>query len=148
ALIVFALLIVLTIAFASAHAQLLRATRLAQNAVDAVDDSVIIGKLRPRQLFDMLRQPSLLRVAPLAQLLQDVAWLSGKIKKRWAQVYYFLMKSLSWLVFFGLPLGAIWSCAFRVAAGAWEAVAIAAATLATIPLIHVAATDIAYGLDI
>jgi hypothetical protein len=70
-LILFGVLVVLTVAFVAAHAQQVRAGKLAQDFVSsiALDDFAFAG-MQPRELYDMLRTPSLNRVAPLAQLLR------------------------------------------------------------------------------
>ena len=72
----FALLVILTIAFAAAHAQQTRAQTLAQRRVDSLAGDWDAnakghpGEIHPRELFDMLRLPSVNRVAPLAQSLR------------------------------------------------------------------------------
>ena len=110
--VVFALLVVLVITFASAHAQHIRAQSLAQDSISASPS--MSGHIHPREMFDMLRMPSFNRVAPLAQVLRGKyqyyktnhdcpAWL-----RRLTVVYYALLKIASLAVYFSLPFWAIW----------------------------------------
>lgn len=70
----FAILAIFVVALAAAHAQHVRADKLAHELIDHMsDDSASLpGGVRPRDFFDLLREPSLTRVAPLAQ------WLRGR----------------------------------------------------------------------
>jgi hypothetical protein len=110
--VVFALLVVLVITFASAHPQHIRAHSLAQDSISASPS--MSGHIHPREMFDMLRMPSFNRVAPLAQVLRGKyqyyktnrdcpAWLL-----RLTVVYYSLLKIASLAVYFTLPFWAIW----------------------------------------
>lgn len=70
---VFSMLTVLAIVFASAHTQQVRAQKLTQKVIDSLGDSLggTVGRLiHPREYFDIWRTPSLIRVAPLAQALR------------------------------------------------------------------------------
>jgi hypothetical protein len=60
----FSILVVLAVAFAAAHAQVIRATKHAQKELNSLPAEA-------RDMFDMSCMPSLNRLAPLAQLLQD-----------------------------------------------------------------------------
>jgi len=109
-LIVFLMIVVLAIAFSAAHAQQVRAQMLAQDFIDTLPNHATgtLG-MHPRELFDLLRLPSLNRVAPLAQLLR---WRSQFYSSRsscpaWLRIvttlYYIPLKLTSMVVFFGLP---------------------------------------------
>lgn len=111
-LIVFSILVVLAIAFASAHAQHIRAQSLAQDSLSAMFS--MSGHIHPREFFDMMRLPSFNRIAPLAQLLRGKyqyyktardcpAWL-----RRLTVVAYVPLKLASLAVYFSLPFWAIW----------------------------------------
>jgi hypothetical protein len=64
------ILVILAIAFASAHAQRMRAQHLAQIEINSIAISKPMkGYLHLREIFNMLRMPSFNRVAPLPQLL-------------------------------------------------------------------------------
>jgi hypothetical protein len=113
--IVFSILVVLAIAFASAHAQQMRAQKLAQVAVDSlVASHSREDHVHPRELFDMLRTPSFNRVAPLAQLLRGKYqfYETGRHCPTWlllgTNAFYALLKLTSLLVYFGLPFWAMW----------------------------------------
>src|SRR5687768_13152758 len=61
----FGLLVVLMIAFASAHAQQVRVQRLAHRAMDGLGNELLRGTgVHPRDFFDALRLPSVIRLAP------------------------------------------------------------------------------------
>src|ERR1039457_6832514 len=68
--IAFFILAVLAIFFVAAHAQQIRAQMLAQEVIESLINQDPSDAVHPRELFDMLRTPSLSRVAPLAQLLR------------------------------------------------------------------------------
>jgi hypothetical protein len=109
--IVYFSLVILAIAFASAHAQQMRAQKL---AIDLLPESPPIEKqIHPREFFNMLRTPSFNRIAPLAQLLRGKyqyyktkrdcpTWL-----RRSTVVYYALLKLTSLAVYFWLPFWAM-----------------------------------------
>ena len=103
----FALLVVLIVAFAAAHAQQVRAQKLAQAYIDKM--TVVDGELHPRELFDMLRQPSVIRVAPLAQSLRGKYQFFGTAGECpaalwWGSVvYYGVLKLASIGISFLLP---------------------------------------------
>ena len=72
------------------------------------------GPIRPRELFDMSRVPSLNRVAPIAQSLRGKYqfFSTGKDCPRWRRIltvmYYVLLKLVALTVYFVLPGGALW----------------------------------------
>src|SRR4051812_35063790 len=113
--VVFALLVVLIIAFAAAHAQQVRAQKLAQAAVDSIIlTQSIPDYVHPREWFDMCRLPSINRVAPLAQSIRGkYQFYTGKQDcPAWLRLisvaYYGLLKAAAMIVYFGLPLWALW----------------------------------------
>jgi hypothetical protein len=111
--VLFSLMIVLTIAFASAHAQLVRAQKLAQRFVDSFGDYAEFAGMHPRELFDMFRLPSLNRVAPVAQSIRGkYQFYSHKAKCPTfliaaGTVSYALLKVISMTVYFGVPAFAL-----------------------------------------
>jgi hypothetical protein len=149
----FSLLVVLIMAFASAHAQQVRAQRLAQRALDELGESRVLAGLHPRDLFDALRVPSVNRVAPLAQLLRGRDAFFGNVVKvppwrnRISQVYYLFLKALSWIVYFGFPTVALWMTFGRIEATGWlGSMLFLAGFLATIPLVQVFLVDVTFVL--
>jgi uncharacterized membrane protein (DUF485 family) len=114
---VFYMLAVLAIVFASAHTQQVRAQKLAQKAIDSLGDSLggTVGCLiHPREYFDIWRTPSLIRVAPLAQALRgkyqffSTSHGLSQWRKRFTVTYYGLLKVVSLVVYFLLPVLALW----------------------------------------
>jgi hypothetical protein len=106
--VLFSILVVLTIAFAAAHAQQVRAQMLAQSAVDSMASRQHFDDyLHPWELFDMCRLPSLNRVAPLAQALRGrhQFFAGRRDRPAWIRatsfVYYALLKLASLLVYLG-----------------------------------------------
>jgi hypothetical protein len=113
--IVFSILGVLALAFASAHAQQIRAQKLAHDVIDKITASFTPNNnLHPRDYFDMLRTPSLTRVASLSQVLrgkhQFFASAAGlpAWRRRMTAVYYALLKLVSLIIYFLLPLSALY----------------------------------------
>jgi hypothetical protein len=107
--------VVLAIAFASAHAQQMRAQGLTQAALSSISTSHSANDLiHPREFYDMVRMPSLNRIAPLAQLVRGKyqyyktsrkcpAWL-----RRVTVIYYAMLKLASLAVYFSLPFWGLW----------------------------------------
>jgi hypothetical protein len=148
----FGLLAVMSLAFSSAHAQSMRATRMAHKALNELDKSVLVGVVRGRDLFDMMRHPSLIRVAPLAQLFGELGARAATPRiwrRRLAAAYYFALKVPSWAVYFLLPAVALWHTAVRIQVrGPSRWILLGVAGLATVPLVQILAVDITYGRDI
>jgi hypothetical protein len=148
----FGLVVVLMIAFASAHAQQVRVQRLSHLAMDRLGNESVLGvRVHPRDFFDALRLPSVIRLAPLAQLFKgrDVFFGSPvaiSAGRRWASaLYYLLLKAVSWLVYFGFPAGALWFTYARVEGPDWlSAALVVPATIASGALGHVLFEDIRY----
>jgi len=114
---VFSMLAVLAIVFASAHTQQVRAQKLAHNVIDSLGDSLggaVSCLIHPREYFDIWRTPSLIRVAPLAQALQGkyqfffTSHGLPKWRKRLTVTYYGLLKIASLIIYFLLPVLALW----------------------------------------
>jgi hypothetical protein len=103
----FFILVVLAVAFAAAHAQVIRAGVQAHKMIDSIPKgSFAENGVDPRGVFDMGRIPSLNRVAPLAQLAIDQS--SAITGQRWwvrglGVLYYMLLKLLSLIVYYALP---------------------------------------------
>jgi len=148
--VMFSLLVVLAIAFAAGHAQQVRAQRLANYALGKLGDQLLAElQVHPRDLFDVLRLPSVNRIAPIAQLFQGLDAFYGMEsrppywRRRASVVYYLALKSASWLVYFGLPLLALWLSFSRVPWPGWpQWVLLPAGIIATLPVIHVFLVDV------
>jgi hypothetical protein len=154
--ILFLILVVLTIAFSAAHAQQVRAQKLAQSFLKSISHqpSSFAG-IYPRDLYDVFRLPSLNRVAPLAQSVrgkyqfyphsrQCPRWL------RWGStVYYVLLKLMAMAVYFCLPAVALWLSYTRANPSGflrWSLLAIGAVAL--IALIQGLFEDILYSAGV
>lgn len=112
---VFTFLVVLAVAFASAHSQQVRAQKKAQSIIDSLSSHPSSGKIiHPRDYFDMHRKPSLNRVASLAQALRGKHQFFDTNERlpSWLRfgtlIYYGLLKFLSLSIYFGLPIVALW----------------------------------------
>ena len=112
--VVFSLLVVLAIAFASAHSQQVRAQQLAQAVISSLGSTLgPMCDIHPRDYFDMLRKPSLSRIASLAQSLRGkyqffttatglpVWWL------RLTVAFYALWKIIVMAIYFVFPIVAL-----------------------------------------
>ncbi|HLG59760.1 MAG TPA: hypothetical protein VI485_30755 [Vicinamibacterales bacterium] len=155
-LVMFGLLAVLIIGFAAAHAQQVRAQRLAQRALKALTENAVLGgSIHARDLFDMLRLPGVNRVAPLAQLLkgQDAFYNSVTEVPTWrrnvSRWYYLLLKAASWLVYFLYPGVALWA-SFALISAPWWAwwPSLAAGLVSTAALLHVFVVDFRYVMEV
>lgn len=106
--ILFGLMSVLIVAFASSYAQALRAHSLTIAAVKKII-STAIGGIYPQDLYDMLTIVSANRVGPLAQLLRgkyqffDKSHLCPSWLRVVTAIYYFILKSIAWGVYWMLP---------------------------------------------
>jgi hypothetical protein len=155
--VVFSILVVLAIAFAAAYAQAVRAHKLSQPVVDALaDEGALTDRVHPRELYDMLRMPSLNRVASLAQSLRGEYqfFRTGLICPLWLRLlsvsYYGLLKFASMVVYFGLPLWALWQAYITVS----NSSSLMRGTLAffglfaALAIFQVLLTDVLYSLKI
>jgi len=149
----FLLLVVLTIFFAVAHAQQIRAQKLAQSTIDSLIQGTDSDVLNPRDLFDMLRLPSLNRVAPVAQLVKGKYQFHSTANDcpgwlRFVSIsYYAAVKLVSFIVFFCLPIGALWRAYAMVSVTGWLRIAvIVSGWVAAGTLIHVLLTEGLYAI--
>jgi hypothetical protein len=142
--IVSSMLVVLTIAFSSAYAQQSRAHRSAQSFLDSISgDAKQYGGVYPRGWFDMLRLPTLNRVAPLPQSL-------GNIWPKFVRIcYYLLLRLAAMAVFFGLPAYALFREREKtLPVGAlWWIITVAAA-LAGFTLLQVLVSDLIHTITV
>lgn len=147
-----ALLVVLVIAFASAYAQQVRAQRMAYRGLDALGEEMLAGMgIHPRDLFDALRSPSVMRIAPLAQLLRglDTSFaLPGDIP-RWRRsaciCYYLVLKTVAWLVYFGYPALALFLTVAKLQQAGWVGrIMLVPTAVGTLALLHVFLVDVRY----
>ena len=154
--VMFSLLVVLGIAFAAAQAQQVRAQLLANYALRELGEQPLSElHVHPRDLFDVLRVPSVNRLAPIAQLFQgrEAFHSSEKRPPLWRRrvsvVYYLALKSASWLVYFGFPVLALWVSFLRIPWPDWRRwVLLSAGIIATLPVLQVFVVDIAYVLHV
>jgi hypothetical protein len=153
---VLSLLAILSVAFASAHSQQVRAQKLAHSFIDSlVASDTVSGLIHPRDYFDMMRKPSLNRIASLAQSLRGKYqfFSSNQRLPRWLQlltvIYYGLLKVMSFVVYFLLPLWALWQ-AYRSfpASGPLRVAAMVGVSIAGIALAQVLLLDLAYASNI
>lgn len=153
--IAFFILVVLAISFASAHAQQIRAQKLTQAVISSLakmqapDEAV-----HPRELYDMLRTPSLNRVAPLAQLLRGkYQFYASSRCPGWLRMlsvlYYGIVKLVSFVVFYLLPIWALWRAYTLVALpGFWRMGVVAGGSVAGVTLLQVLFTDALYTVQV
>ena len=146
------ILVVLSIAFAAAHAQQIRAQKLAQRELDSLpNEAPSGGGLHPREMFDMWCLPSLNRVAPLAQLLNGryqffpespncPAW-----RRRVTVAYYVLLKVASIVVYYGLPGWALWQARGSIRySGGVGLILVLGSFIAGVALVQVFLSDVEY----
>jgi hypothetical protein len=108
-------------------------------------------ELHPRDLYDVLRTPSVNRVAPIAQLFRNLddsysfPPSTGIPRRLGAAIYYVLLKLASWLVFFGFPIIALWNSFSKIGpTGPLFWLLVWLGVIATVPMLHVWLVD-AYG---
>jgi len=111
-------LTVLMVSFCQSYAQEVRGSRLAHQLIDR--NSFCAGILHPRDVLDLLRVPSVNRVAPLAQVLsgqlyslETTASGNAKLRRRLAGSYYLLLKLFATFVYIGLPVVALLSAVLK-----------------------------------
>lgn len=155
--VIFCILVVLVIAFASAHAQQVRAQMLAHTVVDSMlTTEAMQDEVHLREWFDMCRLASLTRVAPLAQLLRGKFQFFASTGNcpTWLRllsvVYYVLLKLVSLLVYFGFPGWALWRAYQYISTSSqllWYLFVIGG-SLAGLTLLHVSISDLWYAWKI
>jgi hypothetical protein len=155
-LMLFPVLIVLTIAFSAAYSQQVRAQTLAQSFLDSINSLPTgFGGMYPRELFDMLRLPTLNRVAPLAQALRGPYQFHSRATEcpGWLRAastaYYVLHKLTSMIVYFGLPGFALWRAYQRIlpVQGIWW-LAVTCGALAAAALVQIGIGESLYTIKI
>jgi hypothetical protein len=152
----FLLLVVLAIAFSAAQAQTVRAQMLAQSFLNSLADrSIKVAGMDPRELFDMLRLPSINRVASLAQSLRgryqfyrDERNCPGYLRFA-STVYYILLRLTSLVVYYGLPAAALWQAHARIqVAGFYLWLLTAVGLLSGITLLEMFVIDSRYSIRV
>lgn len=118
---------ILAIAFAVSHSQQLRANSRAQELLSEMKES---GEnyegIDPRELFDLLRLPSVNRVAPISQLLQGV--VEKNAHRHLSQFVgccivasYLALKAIATLAYAAFPAAALlYACDKSVVSGGLE----------------------------
>jgi hypothetical protein len=120
----FGLLAVLLVAFSAAHAQQVRVIQLALTQVTSVPcgDELISS----RELFDMFHEPSVVRVAPLAQILRGKFQFSTTVRdcppclRRATAAYYAVLKASASVIYFGLPAYALFIAYNNLQISGWR----------------------------
>ena len=104
------MLSVFIIAFCQAHAQSIRALKLAHRAIDKMMDRTLANEtIYPRDFFDMLIIHSFSRVAPLPQLLRGKYQFfpesseCPRYLRRLITLYYVILQILSIIVYYCVP---------------------------------------------
>jgi hypothetical protein len=154
--IVFSILVVLAVSFASAHTQQVRAQKLAHKVIDSLVNGTAANDLiHPREYFDMWRMPSLNRVASLPQALRGKYqfFVTSERLPTWLRLvtvtYYGLLKLVSWAVYFLLPIWALWHALANVSpSGPLRWYAAIGAFVAGGALLQVLLLDLAYAITI
>ena len=157
---IFALLVILTIAFASAHAQQTRAVELARRRLDSLargwdaNTKERPDEIHPRELFDMLRLPSVNRVAPLAQSSRGLYQFYATSDRcpGWLRIasaaYYGLLKLASLIVYLGVPAWALWEVHSRMTLNRTASlIAASGGILALVTLVQMFLTEGWYSLQ-
>lgn len=104
----FAMLAILIVAFCSAHAQQLRAYGLSVSKVDSLPkQSEKNGEVTLRDLFDLYQSPSIVRIAPLSQVLLRF----GEKWRKPGVIFYSVLKPVAAIVYFMLPSVALFTIA-------------------------------------
>ena len=146
----FWLLAVLTTAFSSAHAQVVRVQRMAHNSMDDLgDDPLFDSSVHPRDYFDAIRLPTVNRLAPLAQLFRGRESRFGNPdnvpswRQRCSGLYYIALKTTSWFFYFIMPGVALWTSYYRTGMSGWvQFVSATVAGISTLALAHVFIVDV------
>lgn len=114
------MLAVLLIAFLAAHAQQVRAADLAQRVIDEVEKEKETWP-HPRDIYDVMRHPTLIRVAPLPQLARGKyqfypeSYDCPLLRRILTTSYYVVLKLLGIIVYFFLPIIALCFAFYRFA---------------------------------
>ncbi len=157
----FFMLSVLLVAFCQAHAQTVRAHRLARRAMGPVNpnDEVVPG-MHPHDLFDALVTPSLSRVAALPQMVRGdyqfhpESASCPRLRRVLTTILYAYLKAIAVIVYLFLPAAAMGSSLWRFVTGqkaipgwlAWLGFAYAAGAFVCLGLIL--CTEVKYALTV
>lgn len=145
-LVVFPLMVILTIAFSSAHAQQLTAQIDAQDMLSRLEHEYS-GEVAARKWFDMWRKPSLNRVGPLPISLKYVfpKKMNPWLRKIAVRLYYAVFKTVALSIYFGFPLYALWHV-YRSKLGLGVALNLyfVGASLASLTLVQILYLEIQY----
>jgi len=113
--VIFSFLVVLAIAFASAHSQQVRAQKLAQLVIGSLGSLLgPVCAIHPRDYFDMQRKPSLIHIASLAQSLRGKYQFFTTApglpiwRKKITVLLYVLWKIIGFVIYFVFPVVALW----------------------------------------
>ena len=112
------LLAILLISFLAAHAQEARAAHLAQRMIEKLKKGNDTWPY-PRDMYDFMRHPSLVRVAPLPQLARGKYQFypenenCPRLLNILTQFYYLVLKILAIIVYFILPCVALGFAFYR-----------------------------------
>lgn len=144
------ILVAVTIAFAATHAQAFRAHRITMAALGTLAADAVATPLRvhPRDAFDLLVEPTINRVGPLAilvrgrHLMLPVAASAPLWRQRLVLAYYLLLKSVAFVFYFVVPSYALLR-AFEAAlvVGIFRWVVLAGVAVASLTLLHVMAWE-------
>ena len=143
--VVYPLMIILVIAFSSAHAQQITAQNHAQNILNQLAHESG-SQIKPRDWFDMWRKPSLNRVAPLPMSLYQIfpERIGFKLRRVVVRSYYAVLKFVALGIYFIFPLFALWYVYLARLGPVTRKLFIVGALLATWTLIQVVILEIIY----
>jgi hypothetical protein len=145
-LVVYPLMVILVIAFSSAHAQQITAQTDAQDILDDLAREHT-GQIQPRTWFDMWKKPSLNRVGPLPMSLNQLfpRWMNKTFRRIAVRFYYAVLKIVALAIYFPFPLYALWYVYLsRLGLGATLNLYLVGALLATLTLFQILLLEIRY----
>lgn len=145
-LVAYPLMVILVIAFSSAHAQQIAAQNDAQDILNHLARGHG-SQIQPRTWFDMWRKPSLNRVGPLPMSLKYIfpEGMNHKLGKVLVRFYYAVLKIVALAIYFVFPLYALWHVYLsRLGLGATVNVYLVGALLATLTLFQIFLLEIRY----
>ena len=144
--VVYPLMVILVVAFSSAHAQQITAQNDAQDILNNLAEEHK-GQIRARTWFDMWRKPSLNRVGPLPMSLNQLfpRWRNHTFRKIVVRIYYAVLKIVALAIYFLFPLYALWHVyRSRLGLGATLNLYLVGALLATLTLVQILLLEIRY----
>ena len=111
--------------------------------------------MHPRDLFDFMREPSVNRVAPLAQLMRGRRhqfYDSSTPCPRWrtfaSVLSYAVLKVFSWFVYFGVPALALCTAYSHLRGENIKAAATVGLLVAGLSWLYVALNDLFYSVQV